>query len=163
MVEYVLMAVMAAFAVLLIFLRTNAAVSFFAVCAGSILLNSVGSDMGLIASSLSSGFGAAPSITNIILLVLPVLVCAWLARQQVPKSLTLLNLLPAVCSSLLLTLMLVPLLDENIRNQIQDTETWTLLTQYNQFIVGVGLVSSVVLVSMTIKKPHEKHGKKHHK
>lgn len=162
MTEYILMAAMAALTVLILFLRANAAVCFMAVCAGSVLVEASGSNMGLVASSLTSGYGSASMIAQIVLLFVPLLACLWLVRGQVPKSLLILNFIPAVCTALLSAMLLIPLLPEDIRSQITDVQTWQLMTQYYEFVVGAGLVSSILLISMTIKKPHDKHKKGHH-
>lgn len=161
MIEYILLVILAAIVVAQLFLRTNTAVAFFAVCTGSVLVAFSGDNMGLIASSLTSGMSSASNIAKIVLLFLPLLVVAIIMRGQVHKALLPLNILPAVCVSLAGLIFLYPLLDASIKTQIDSTETWQLITQYRELIIGIGIVSSVVLLAFTSRRPKDKHHKKH--
>lgn len=162
MIEFALLAAMAAVVVVLIFLRTNTAIGYLALCAGSVLLLSSGDNVGLVASSLTSGMSSAAMIAKIALLVTPLVICSILLRKQVSRWLLLFSLVPAVCVAFLGTVLIVPLFSDGLRTSIQATDTWSLLVQYQETFTGIGLVASIMMIAMTIKNPHDKHKKKRH-
>lgn len=162
MVDYVLLGAMAALVILLLFLRTNAAICFFALCAGSILLSSSGQNMSLIASSLTSGMSTSTNVIQIALLFTPLAVLAALLRGHVHKSAVPLGIVPAICTALLSVIFVTPLLSDGTEGAIVASQTWEILMQYQELIVGMGLVTSIVLIVMTVKKPHDKHKKGKH-
>lgn len=160
MIEYIPLVVAFLVAVALVSIRTNAAIAFFAICAGSVLVSSSGDNLGLIASSLTSGMDSASNIAKIVLLLLPMLISSVLLRGQISKGMFILNLLPALCAGLLVVLFVTPLLPNGIESQVTSMETWSLLSQYKELVIGVGMFLSIVLISATTKKHKEKH-KKH--
>jgi hypothetical protein len=162
MVDYSLLAAMAAVVVLLLFLRTNTAVAYLALCGGSVLLLSSGDNVGLVASSLTSGMSAAAMIAKMVLLLTPLAVTAVLLKGQVSRGLLLFSLVPALCIAFLSAVLVVPLLDDSLRITVQDTDTWNLLVQYQEMFTGVGLVASIIMIAMTLKHPHKKHKKGRH-
>lgn len=162
MAEYVLLGAMALIIVVLLYLRSNAAVCFLALCAGSVLVASSGDNMSLVASSLTSGMSLAAYIAQIILMTVPFLACIYITRGQVPRSLMLFSLIPAVCAALLASVLIVPLLMPEVETQVTATQTWEVLMQYKEPITGVGVVSSIILLSFTVKKPKDKHKKGRH-
>lgn len=162
MIEYILMGVMAALVLGLMILRTNTAICFLALCAGSVLLSSSGDNVSLLASSLTSGISTSTNVARIILLLTPFAVCAIMLRHHVHKSLMPLAFIPAVCTALLAVIFVTPLLSDGTEGSIVATETWEILIQYQELLMGLGLVTSIVLLAFTIKKPHEKHHKKRH-
>lgn len=162
MAEYILLGAMALVVVALLFLRANAAVCFLALCAGSVLVASSGDNMSLVASSLTSGMSSAAYVARIVLIAVPFLACLYITRGQVSKALMPFSLIPAVCAALLAALLLTPLLPPELEVQVTATQTWELLMQYREPITGVGVVSSIILLSFTVKKPKDKHKKGHH-
>lgn len=162
MVDYVLMGAIAALVLFLLILRTNTAICFLALCAGSVLLDSSGHNMSLIASSLTSGISTSTNIIQIVLLFAPVFVLAVLMRKQVKKSLVPLGFVPAVCTALLAVIFVAPLLSDGLEGTILTTDTWEVLMQYQELIVGMGLVTSVIMIALTVRKPEEKHKKGKH-
>lgn len=157
-----LMAIASAIVLALLWLRSNVAICFLALCGGSVLLASSGENLSLIASSVTSGIDGSTNIAKIALLLVPLITCAFITRRQAPKSLFAISFVVAISTALLTLLFIEPLLSEDLQNQVIETETWALLEQYREFIVGVGLVVSIVLISMTIRRPHDKHHKKKH-
>lgn len=160
MVEYVLLASMSAVVVGLLFLRTNTAIVYLAMCAGSVLMLSSGENLGLVATSLTSGMSAAAVFAKFVLLFTPMVVCAVLLKRQVSRWLFVFSIIPAVCTACLGAVLAVPLLSEPVQQSVMVTTLWQILVQYQEMITGVGLVSALMLISMTVKK-HQKHGRKH--
>ncbi len=161
MIEFLPLVIVAAFTVLLLFLRTNAAVCFLALCAGSVLVEYSGTNVALIASSVTSGAEYASHTARIIMLLAPLVLCAVFLRGQLPKPLVLLGFLPALATSLLALVLIVPLLPEGVANAAMSTETWAVVTQYQELTVGVGVVMSITLLVMMTKRTGGKHRKKH--
>lgn len=161
MVEYSLLAAMSAVVLVLLMLRTNTAVGYLALCAGSVLLLSSGENIGLVASSLTSGMSAAATVAKLSLLFAPLVVCSVLLRRQVSKWLLVFSLIPAACIAFLGTVLAVPVLSPGLQESIKATNTWDLLVQYQETFTGIGLVVSIVLLSMTIKRKEGKNKKRH--
>lgn len=162
MTDYLLLAIMAVVTIGLLVLRTNTAVGYLALCAGSVLLLSSGDNAGLVASSLTSGMSAAAMIAKLILLFAPLVVCAVLLRGQVHKLMVVFSFVPAACIAFLGMVLAVPLLPEATRMTVQSTEVWQLLVQYQEAFTGIGLVASICMIALTIRPKHDKHGKKRH-
>lgn len=162
MVEFIPLIIIAVFTIFLLFLRTNAAVCFLALCAGSVLVEFSGTNVALIASSLSSGASFAPHAAEIALLLVPMLVCAIFLRGQLPKPMVILGFFPALATSLLALLLIVPLLPDDVASKVVSTETWSVITQYQELTVGVGVTMSVVLLAMMAKRSHDKHKRGKH-
>lgn len=156
MVDYILMGSMAAFVVALFMLRTHTALVFLALCAGSVLVQTTGADLGLVASSLSSGLTVSTDVVRIIALFVPVVVCAVMLRGFLSRSKSFFGLIPGIATAMLGTGLLVPLLSKSVQASIGGTDTWSLLEQYQEFVVALGLTVSIFMIALTIKKPHEK-------
>jgi len=162
MIEYILLASMVAVVIVMLILRTNTAICFLALCAGSILLSSTGVNMGLIATSLTSGIDSSTNIIRILLLIVPLIVCIVMLRFNLKKAQLILAFIPAVATVLLGSILVVPELSARNEAALVNTETWRLLVQYQEAIVVFGLVSSLVLIFFTVKKPKEKTKKGKH-
>lgn len=161
MIEYSLYAIMASVIALLMIFRTNVAVCFLALTAGYVLLGTSGTNAGLVAASLTSGWDFSTVIARLVLLFTPLAVCAVMLRGQLSKGLMPLGLIVAVCLAVLAVDLAVPLLPVGTRLSISDTQTWALMEQYREMYTGIGLVVSIILISMTVKRPHGKHKRGH--
>src|SRR5690606_19388032 len=102
------------------------------------------------------------NVVKIILLFAPLAVCIFLLSKHISGALLPLAFIPAACTALLGAVFVTPLLSDGTEASIAQTQTWEVLTQFQEPIVVVGLVTSVVLVGLTIKKPHRRHHKKGH-
>lgn len=153
---------MAAIIVGLMALRTNTAISLLALCAGSVLLSSSGDNMSLVASSLTSGLDSSTNVIRIVLLFVPLLVCAIALRKQLKKTQLPLAFIPAIAIAMLSVIFVAPELSESVQASISETDVWKLLIQYQEFIIAFGLVASILLIVMTVKKPEIPHKKGKH-
>jgi hypothetical protein len=160
MTEYIMLGVMAAVILVQLLLRTNVAIAFFALCAGSVLLSATGDEASLVASSLTSGIDTSTNVVKIVLLFAPFAVCVVLLRKHLSAALLPMALIPAACSALLGAIFVTPLLTDGTEGAIMQTQSWEVMVQYQEPIVVLGLVFSMVLVALTIKKPHSKSHKK---
>jgi hypothetical protein len=163
MTEYIMLGVMAAVVLVQVILRTNTAIAFFALCAGSVLLTSTGDNASLVASSLTSGIDTSTNVVKVILLLTPLAVCIVMLKKHISSALLPLALIPAICTALLGGIFVTPLLSDGTEGAVVQTKSWEVLMQYQELIVVIGLVTSIVIVGLTIKKPHNaKHKKGKH-
>lgn len=159
--EIILGAAIGVFALLLLGLRTNAGVVFFAICAGSVLANQLGGEASLISSTVIKDGDINNSVVYIAMITLPALFSAFFLRGSVKSSRMIFNLLPAIAGSALLALLVVPLLPGEIRTQLSDNATWDVLQRYQPLVLVGGLLSSILLLALTQHK--DKKDKKHKK
>ncbi|MCA9347881.1 hypothetical protein KC867_00565 [Candidatus Saccharibacteria bacterium] len=159
MAEYVLIAFVVLFSLLLVVLRANSAIAFMALCLGSLLVSGVGDSAGLLASSLTSGASLASSISKLVVLLLPLVLVVFLTRGQIKKSQLFINLLPAVASALLGVVLAESLMPGSWSEGFRATEFWTYISDYYEFILGVGAFVSILLISITNRRPSDKHHK----
>lgn len=162
MTDYVLLIIMAAVLLGLLLLRTHTAIVFFALCAGQVLMNASGENVGLVATSLTSGMSSSSNIAQVVLLLAPAVACAIILRGHLTAAILPLAFLPAAATALLGALFVTPQLAAGAAVTISATETWSLLSQYQEPVVVIGLVSSIVLIALTIRHPHTRHHKKKH-
>lgn len=162
MIEYVLLGAMAAVILAMLALRTNTAICFLALCAGSVLLSSSGVNFSLVASSLTSGMDTSTNVARIVLLFAPLVVCMVALRKHLKKYQVVLGFIPAVATAMLGAIFVAPELSDGTEGALAGTQTWEILMQYQEFIVAFGLVASIILIVLTVKKPQEKHKKGRH-
>lgn len=147
-------------------MRSNAAIVFLALCAGSILLKYIGEDAALLLHSfVPHGSVVYDEVLSITLLLLPAVLTAFFLRKSLSGPKALINLVPALAAGCLVALSVVPLLSEITRNNIMNTHLWTVLTQFQDLIVGLGILTSLFLLwaSQKKSKEHKKKGHKGHK
>lgn len=144
-------------------MRSNAAIVFLALCAGNVLLKYLGEDaLLLLHSFVPHGSVVYDEVLSIALLLLPAFLTAIFLRKSLSGPKALINLIPALASGCLVAFSVVPLLSEITRNNIMDTHLWSVLTQFQDLIIGVGILTSLFLLWASSKKPKE-HKKKGHK
>jgi hypothetical protein len=154
--------------VLLMVLRSNAALVFLSLCVGDILVQFVAPDahqfMQLFAAHGGGSLNASDSTIRLVLLLLPAALTAIFTIRSIKKGPKLLiNFLPAAGTGLLLALLAVPQLTIATSTQITTSSLWLKLTQAQDIIVSASaLVAMLTVWSQRTKHPaEEKHGKKH--
>lgn len=136
-------------------LRTNSAIVFFSLCAGSLLATQLGGEVSLIGSSVIKNGEVSNSVAYISLILLPAIFSALFMRKTANFAL---NLVPAIAVAGMSVLMVVPLLPQDIRSSIVKNETWELLNNFQPLILSVGVVSSII--SLWLSKPKSRKHKK---
>jgi hypothetical protein len=147
-------------AVLTYLLKSNAAISFLALCGGFSVITLSGSD-------IQHLFGKTKitSLTSndvgLILLIAPLLLTLLLTfRAVVSPKLRLAHLLPALCAGAFLATIAGPMLNDVINSDISNLTLWQDLQNAQSWIIGAGLLSSLLLVwsgGFTHAKSHKKH------
>ena len=157
----ILMAVITAVpVVLMLILKTRAALVFMALCAGSVLATFASkATLDLVQSFYSNYSFTAESIVLIVLLVLPALLTIIFLRRTVTGATFMLNLLPTILTGVVTLLLVVPLLPPGVRYSIFRTNIWTQIVQYQGVIVGLAVFLSCIQLWSGSKAL--KHKKKH--
>ena len=149
---------------LLMLLRSNAAVVFLALCAGLVLNDYIGADARFAASIV------APKSTSLItqavsisLILLPAIVGMVELRKKVSGLKLALGIIPATTTGLLVALSVVPYLSPITREQIRALTLWHNIFDVRGLILGVGVLFSIVLLRPKhLSKEDKKHHKSHH-
>jgi hypothetical protein len=152
---YLLIIIISLLVLVQLMLRTNTAVVFMAVGAGTILLNATGTDTDLLARSISSGMTVSSNMVQAAVLLLPAVVSAIVLRKRVSKSKILFTVVPAFCAAIIALTLVYPFLSPGLQSNLANSEGWTLIAQYYQFIVVLGILSSLITVTVTIPKAHK--------
>jgi len=161
MQNIVLLVAIAAPALLLIVLRTNAAMVFLSLCAGALLVRFAGGDASLVGSAVGNNSAAMSQYFQLALLLLPVVLSALFLRKSMTGPKTVLNILPAISVGLVGVLLAVPLLPGGVQHTIMGLNGWSLLEKSKEVVVLAGTFVSLVVLWMT-GRPHHKDKKKHH-
>lgn len=158
--DIVIGAIIIAPIVALLLLKSHAAVVFFSLCAGSVLVKYVGSDATLAATSLSSNEQPfTEGVVQIAVLILPAAVSTVLLRKSVGGTKLLTSIVPAVATGLLTALLVIPLLPAGTRSILYQSNLWSILEQFQDFIVLAGVISSLFVLWLANRKSG--HGRRH--
>ncbi len=153
---YFLIAVIGLITFLLLFTRTNSGVVFLAVCTGSVLLSAAGKDTSLLAHSVGSGADISNNTVQALLVLAPGIVSAIFLRKRVTVDKVIFAVAPALCAAAVAITLVYPFLSSGMQNTLQNSQGWSLIAQYYEFIVVLGTASSLLLIAMTVpKKKHE--------
>lgn len=146
---------------LVLLLRSNASVVFLALCGGIVLAKYIGSDASLLLSMALPGAGlVGQQVLNATLILLPPLAAAISLRKKAAGIKLILNIIPALAVGGLVALSTVPYISPITRENVMDTNTWHILDLAQGMIVGVGVLSSLILLKPSRKKEgRKKHGK----
>ncbi len=163
MYDIALIAAAGLVAALLVFLRTNAAIVFLSLCAGSLLLKYAGSDVNLAANAFSAnGSSLSTEAAQLTVLLLPALLTAGVLHKSVSGLKWLFNIGPAISVGVVGILLTVPLLSGGLQGHLVNSTVWHRSQQYQDFIIAVSITASLVVLWLTAGKKHgSKHGKHH--
>lgn len=157
---YALIALIALVTVLLVVLRTNTGVVFLAVCAGSVLLSAAGKDTDLLARSFGSPSQLSSNIVQAAVVLLPAIISAILLRKRVPKTKIIIAIVPAFCAAVVGLTIVYPFLTGSFQSTLVASKGWSLIVQYYELLVLIGIVSSLFTIALTTPKPHDSKHKK---
>ncbi|MCW1908811.1 MAG: hypothetical protein KIH63_005745 [Candidatus Saccharibacteria bacterium] len=147
---------------LLLVLRSNAAIVFLAACSGVLLQQQFGPDAHMILDALlprsSSVYKQALDIG---LVALVPLVAMIMLRKKAKGFKYLLGVIPGICTGLLMVLALVPFVSSITQDNMRATEFWRNLYEFRGAVVLLGVASSLLILKPS--KKHEDAHKKHHK
>lgn len=146
---------------LILLLRSEAAIVFFSLCAGTVLLEFVGENAVLAADALIPG-GNPEIATKLVLLLVPFALSIFLLRKSVPSSKLFYNLLPAVGAGLSSVLLVEPLLPFGAQKALTDGPFWTAIFSSRDLIIGATMLVSLLSLWLMHRGGHAKGHKKKH-
>lgn len=133
-------------AVLAYILRSNAALSFLALCGGFAVITLSGSDIEQLfgktkITSLTS------NDVDVFLLLAPLLITLLLTLRAVSTTwLRITQLVPALCAGALVAIIAGPMFSSAVNSDVAKLAVWKDLKNAQSYIVGAGLLSSLLLV-----------------
>ena len=146
MVNLWLLVLIAAPVILTYFLKSNAALSYLALCVGFVLLSLTTADLQQLLDHANL-VRLSTDILGLALLISPPLLTLLLTRKSVHgQSNVLTQLIPALFLGGLLALIAVPLLNESVRNNFTGAGLWGNLQKVQSWIIGIGAATSLALV-----------------
>ena len=156
MADVILAALIFAPAVLTYFLKSNAALSFLALCGAFTLITLGSAELKDLTGQLDIHVDA--STLNLIVLMVPLLATLLLTRKAFSGQMkTILHLATAFCAGCLLALISVPLLNASARTNFADSWGWANLQKIQVPIIAAGFLLSLLLIWFN----KSRHGKKH--
>lgn len=162
MLPLIILGLLIGLPVILIFLlRSNASVVFLALCAGVVLTKYIGSDASLVLSMALPKAGlVGQQVLNASLVLLPPLATLISLRKKASGMKLILNIIPALAVGGLVALSITPYISPITRDKVMATNTWHVLELTQGMVVGLGILSSLILLKPSRKKEaHKKHGK----
>ncbi len=161
MLDIVLLACLAVPVVLILFLKTNTAVVFFSLCAGSVLVNYGAVSVLTFADSFSANPSAGlDGVIRVGLLLLPAVFSTLLLRKSFPTSKIVLFAPPAVAVGLTGLLLAVPVLPGGIQHNVMQSNVWDQVNKFRDIIIlGSFAVSLLALWAGKAKIHKGKHSK----
>jgi hypothetical protein len=148
-------------AALTYFLKSDAALAFLALCGGFAATTLSGSDIEHLVGQTKVTSLTSNNI-ELTLLVLPLLLTLLFTIRSVSgKGRRYLSLIPALCAGGLLAIVAAPMFSDVLNASVTDSQFWSKLKDAQSYIVGIGLLSSLVLLWSRGFAPGRAHGKKH--
>jgi hypothetical protein len=155
--------------VLLMVLRSNAALVFLSLCLGDVLVQFVAGDtnsfIGFFSSSHAvQSVATGGSAVKLVLLLLPVVLTMVFMIRTVKGVRLILNILPAAGVGLLGSLLVVPLLSPGLSHSIIGSNLWKEAEKAQDLIVSASAIVCLVVLWLQRPKAGGGHGKagRHH-
>lgn len=165
MANILLLIVVAAVAAVLLIARTNAALVFFALCSGSVLVQFANKNMAYVNGHLNThllphGYTVSQPSLLIAILLAPAIIVAVLAKHNNGPTKWPIQVFPALATGILGVLFTAPLLSSSLQSDITKNKFWNILEQYQIPIVALCVIVALVIL---ILDTYTHSTKKHHK
>jgi hypothetical protein len=148
-------------AVLTYLLKSNAALSFLALCGGYSVITLSGSDIQHLFGKTKITSLTSNNI-DLFLLLAPLLLTLLLTFRAVPSGrMRVIHLIPALCAGGLLAAVAGPMLSSIASSDISHLTAWKDLQNIQSWIVGAGLLSSLLIIWSSGFTSAKSHSKKH--
>lgn len=142
-------------------LKSNAALGFLALCGGFTVMTLSGGNIEQLVGQTKIT-ALTPNNVALGLLFIPLLITLLASyRSMRDRSRRLLQLVPGLCAGALLAVVAGPILNESLNTNLADSAYWTALQDAEPYIVGAGLLVSLLLIWSAGAGKH--HSKKHSK
>jgi hypothetical protein len=144
--------------VLALVLRVHAVFLFVSMAAGYLLVQFVGDDAGLAADAFIRRANT-PMVTQIALLVAPILFTLLLMRKSMPRSKMVLHVIPLIAIGMSLAVLLLPLVPSNVQKQVFDAPHGNVIRDAQDVVVAVAAVLTLLLTWTTGRHKEDKKSK----
>ena len=145
-------------AVLTFLLKSNAALGFLALCGGFAVITLSGSDIEHLLGQTKITSLTSNNV-DLALLIGPLLLTMVFTYKSVTsKNRRYFSMIPALCAGGLLAVVAAPMLSDTLQTNLSSSSFWHDLQNIQSYIVGVGLLASLLLIW---SGGMAKHGKKH--
>lgn len=157
MVEALLAVLILVPAILTYLLKSNAAAAFLALCGGFAAITLSGSDIEHLVGKTRITSLTSNNV-DIALLVIPLLFTLLLTyRSATAKNQRLLQVIPALAGGGLLAIVAGPMFSDALQISVTSSKFWHDLQNYQSYIVGGGLLVSLLLIwSANLAHSHSK-------
>jgi hypothetical protein len=99
---------------------------------------------------------------DLILLIVPLLLTLFFTiNSAVGKKQRLLSIVPALCGGALLAVIAAPMFDQALNVSFSQVSTWQTMQDIQSYIIGIGLLFSLLLIWSSGFIHAKKHRKKH--
>jgi hypothetical protein len=144
-------------AVLTFFLKSNAAGAFLALCGGFAAITLSGSDIEHLIGQTKITSLTSNNV-DLALLIIPLLLTLLVSYKSAgSKSIHYFSIVPALCAGGLLAIVAAPMFSDTLNLNVTDSEFWKNLKDVQSYVVGVGLLTSLLLVwAAGLKHAHPK-------
>ncbi|HZM64500.1 MAG TPA: hypothetical protein VFB59_05180 [Candidatus Saccharimonadales bacterium] len=148
--DLALVVALAAPTLALVLLRINAALVFLSLCLGAVLVQYVAGEANSLITLFSKQEGtlSASGIQLTLLLAPAIVTCIVSVLSVHGKLKTMLNILPALASSALGMLLVIPLLPSGLRFELETEQVWQVLVKSQALVVGAGALVSLTFLWM---------------
>jgi hypothetical protein len=140
-------------------LKSNAALSFLALCGGFSVITLSSSDIEHLFGKTRITSLTSNDIALILLLAPLILTLLLTFRAVVSSKLRFAHLIPALCAGALLAVVAGPMLSDVVNSDVSKLAVWKDLQNAQSWIVSAGLLSSLLLIwagGFTHAKSHKK-------
>lgn len=162
--DIVLLVALAVPALVLVVLRANAAMVFLSLCLGAVLVDHVVPSAYEIMTIASRSAGeVSKSTLALILLLAPAVVTSMVTMLSIHgRARTVVNILPAIASSMLAVLLCISVLPKHMATQLQQASSWHMLANAEALVVGCGALISLFFL-WSQRRNFQQHDKRHHR
>ncbi len=156
MTDAVLLAMIVSPLLITFLLKSDAALSFLVLCLGFVLSTSVIGDLKHLLSQ--TNLSVTESTLGLILILTPFLLTMLITRKSAGKGFKFaLHLITAASAGCLLALSLGPVINTSTLINLFDSQVWRQLDNFQSIIIGVGAITSLMLVwTKALKKSSKK-------
>ncbi|MBX4201483.1 hypothetical protein KW803_01115 [Candidatus Saccharibacteria bacterium] len=142
------------------FLKSNAAVAFLALCGGFTAITLSGSDIEQLVGQTKITSLTSNNVDLALLIVPLLLTLIFTYKSASSKNVRWFSLIPAICAGGLLAIVAAPMASDVLNLNVTESELWKKLKDIQPYVVGIGLLASLLLV-WTGGFGHGRHSKKH--
>lgn len=139
-------------------MRVSAIFLFTSIAVGNFLVLYLSDDAALAANAFTKS-QYVPMVTQLTLLLLPIILTLFVLRKSLPKSKLLLHIIPLIGCGLSIAVLALPLLPSEVQGQIFGMPSGDVFKNSQDLIVSI----TAIMVLMLMWRTHGHHDGKHHK